>query len=125
MFRIERGRSRTKETKLSIASVAREAGVSTALIHNHYPGIADAIRQAQGRDSRTQRDAKNVEIKEEKRKAKALRQDVASLRTDIDRLSSINEMLLAENAVLRAKLNEPKVVDLASRAKAKTPGMDF
>jgi hypothetical protein len=34
-------------------------------------------------------------------------------------------MLLAENAVLRAKQNGPKVVDLASRTKAKTPGMDF
>ncbi|SDY97402.1 transcriptional regulator, TetR family [Variovorax sp. YR266] len=125
MFRIERGRSLTKETRLSIASVAREAGVSTALIHNHYPGIADAIRQAQGRDNRTQRDAKTLALKEEKRNAKALRQEVAALRTDVARLSSINEVLTAENAVLRAKLSDPKIVELVSRARDKTPEMDF
>jgi len=51
MFRIERGRAHTKSAKMSIASVAREAGVSAALIHNHYPGIADAIRQAQGHNN--------------------------------------------------------------------------
>ena len=49
ILRIERGRSHTKATRISIASVAREAGVSSALIHNHYPAIADAIRQAQSR----------------------------------------------------------------------------
>lgn len=37
MHRIERGRARTGESKLSIAAVAREAGVTTALIHNPLP----------------------------------------------------------------------------------------
>lgn len=46
--RIERGRSREKDAKLTIASVAREAGVSTALIHNHHPQIAELVRDAQG-----------------------------------------------------------------------------
>lgn len=121
MFRIERGRSLTKETRLSIASVAREAGVSTALIHNHYPGIADAIRQAQGRDNRTQRDAKTLALKEEKRNAKALRQELAALRTDVARLCSINEVLTAENAVLRAKLGDPKIVELVSPPGTRRP----
>jgi transposase-like protein len=115
MFRIERGRSHTKATRVSIASVARETGVTAALIHNHYPRIADAIRQAQGRDNRAQRDAKHKELKEERDKARELRQEISCLRADVARLSSINEVLLAENAVLRAKLNDPKVVDLASK----------
>ena len=118
-------RSRGKRATLSIASVAREAGVSTALIHNHYPGIADAIRQAQGRDNRTQRDAKALAPKEEKRNAKALRQEVAALRTDVARRCSINEVLTAENAVLRAKQSDPKILELVSRARRETPEIDF
>jgi len=101
MLRIERGRSRTKATTISIASVAREAGVSPALIHNHYPAIADAIRQAQDRSGRQQRDAKHEELKAERDEIRELRQDVARLRFDVARLASINEVLLAENAVLR------------------------
>lgn len=115
MFRIERGRTHTKAAKMSIASVAREAGVSAALIHNHYPGIADAIRQAQGRDNRAQRDAKHQELKAQRNKAQVLRDEIASLRADVDRLASINEVLLAENAVLRARLNAPHVVPLTRR----------
>lgn len=114
MLRIERGRSHTKATKLSIASVAKEAGVSPALIHNHYPAIADAIRQAQGRSSRQQRDTKHEQLKAEREKTRALRGDVEQLRADVDRLASINEVLLAENAVLRAKLADRRVVDLSS-----------
>lgn len=117
MFRIERGRSRTKATKISIASVAREAGVSPALIHNHYPGIADAIRQAQGRSSRQLRDTKHeqLKLKAEREKTRALRCDVEQLRSDVGRLASINEVLLAENAVLKAKLADRHVVDLSSK----------
>ena len=40
MVRIELGRSHTKAAKISIASVAREAGVSPALIYNHYERYA-------------------------------------------------------------------------------------
>lgn len=115
ILRIERGRSHTKQTQISIASVAREAGVSPALIHNHYPAIADAIRQVQGRSGRQQRDAKHEELKTERNKMRELRQDVARLRVDVDRLASINEVLLAENAVLRAKLDDRRVVDLNSK----------
>jgi len=115
ILRIERGRSRTKAAKISIAAVAREAGVSPALIHNHYPAIADAIRQAQGRSSRQQRDTKHEQLTAEREKTRTLRRDVEQLRADIDRLASINEVLLAENAVLRAKLADRRVVDLSSK----------
>lgn len=115
MLRIERGRSRTKATKLSIASVATEAGVSPALIHNHYPAIADAIRQAQGRSSRQQRDTKHKQLKAERDKTRELRLQVDRLRADVDRLASINEVLLAENGVLKTKLDDRRVVDLNSK----------
>ena len=112
MFRIERGRSHTKAAKLSIAAVAREAGVSAALIHNHYPVIADAIRLAQGTDNRTRRDAKHAELKAERDKSRELREEIASLRSDLSRLTSINEVLLDKIAVLKARLINPRVVAL-------------
>ena len=64
--RIEKGRSKANESNLTIAAVAREAGVSTALIHNCHPDIAELIRQSQGRSSRAQRDAKQLELKAER-----------------------------------------------------------
>ncbi len=118
MHRIERGRAQTKAAQISIASVAREAGVSPALIHNHYPAIAEAIRKAQGRSSRQQRDAKQEELKAERDKIRELQQDMARLRADVDRLASINEVLQAENLDLRAKLADRRVVDLSSKKQA-------
>ena len=102
MHRIERGRARTGESKLSIAAVAREAGVTTALIHNHYPKVAEDIRAAQGKNSRTQRDAKNELLKDQRRKSRELRSELEALRVDVARLASINEVLVEENATLKA-----------------------
>jgi AcrR family transcriptional regulator len=115
MFRIQQGRAHTKATSLTIASVAREAGVSAALIHNHYPTIADAIRNAQGRDNRAQRVAKNLELLEERKKLRELRGENASLRDEVAKLASINEVLMNENETLRVALNNPKVVDFGSK----------
>ncbi len=114
LARIQRGRAHIGETKVTIAAVAREAGVSTALIHNHYPIIAEAIRDAQGRSSRAQRDVKHQDLRAEREKNRALRQEIEELRTKIASLASINEVLIAENRVLKAKQSDSKVVDLAS-----------
>jgi AcrR family transcriptional regulator len=111
MFRIKRGRSHTGATRVTIAGVAREAGVSPALIHNHYPTIADAIRVEQGRDSRAQRDAKHDDLKKERERGRELRQEVADLRAAVARLSSINEVLMAKNEALRSTFDQ-KVVAL-------------
>ncbi|ODV43422.1 TetR family transcriptional regulator [Cupriavidus sp. UYMMa02A] len=113
MFRIQQGRARhTKAKGLSISAVAEEAGVTGPLIHNHYPKIAEAIRLAQGRDSRAQRDAKQLELKAAREKIRELRQEIANLRTDVSRLASINEVLRDENSVLRARLDDTDVVPL-------------
>ncbi len=113
--RIQKGRAHTGETKVTIAAVAREAGVSTALIHNHYPGIAEAIREAQGRSSRAMRDAKHQDLLAERRKSAAYRQEIEDLRAKVANLASINEVLLDEIRVLKAKMDDRKVVDLAAR----------
>ncbi|AYF88139.1 TetR family transcriptional regulator [Pseudomonas sp. DY-1] len=115
LLRIQKGRARTGETKVTIAAVAREAGVSKALIHNYYPRIAEAIREAQGRSSRAMRDVKHQDLLAERKKSAAYRQEIEELRAKVANLASINEVLLEENRVLEAKMNDRKVVDLASR----------
>lgn len=115
LLRIQKGRSRSGESKVTIAAVAREAGVSTALIHNHYPRIAEAIREAQGRSSRAMRDVKQQDLIVERKKSAAYRQVIEELQTKLAALASINEVLTFENRLLKAKMNDSKVVELASR----------
>ncbi|MFC3941648.1 TetR family transcriptional regulator [Pseudomonas gingeri NCPPB 3146 = LMG 5327] len=115
LYRIQKCRAHTGETKVTIAAVAREAGVSTALIHNYYPGIAEAIREAQGLSSRTKRDMKHQDLIAERMKSAAYRREIQELRVKVANLASVNEVLLDENRVLKAKMNDRKVIDLASR----------
>lgn len=110
IFRIEQGRARTKVTNLSIAAVAREAGVTPALIHNHYPSIAEDIRVKLGASSRQQRDVKQTELSKEQMKSKELRKELKDMGGRMAKLVSINEMLLLENRVLNAKESSSKVV---------------
>ena len=114
LARIQRGRAHTGETKVTIAAVAREAGVSTALIHNHYPNVAEAIREAQGRSSRAQRDVKHQDLIAESEKNKLLRQELEELRLKTADLASINEVLMAELRALKARSGDLKIVALPS-----------
>lgn len=115
LYRIQKGRARTGETKVTIAAVAREVGISTALIHNHYPRIAESIREVQGRSSRAMRDVKQQDLIAERKKSATYRQEIEELRAKVANLASINEVLLDENRVLKAKMSDRKVIDLASR----------
>lgn len=110
ILRIQKGRSKnTTAKKLSIASVAAEVGVSAALIHNHYPSVAEQIRLAQGRESRALRDAKQDQLNIQIDKNKQLLKEMAELRAIVRRLASLNEVLRIENGMLNAKLNNPIV----------------
>ena len=115
LYRIQKGRAHTGETKVTIAAVAREAGVSTALIHNHYPSIAETIREVQGRSSRAMRDEKQHDLMTEREKSSGYRQEIKELRDMVSKLASINEVLVDDNRALKAKLKDHKVVDLVSR----------
>lgn len=115
LIRIQKNRSRTGETKISIAAVAREAGVSSALIHNYYPCVAEAVREAQGRSSRAMRDVKHQDLIAQRKKSAEYRQEIEQLRAKVAHLASVNEVILDENRVLKAKLSDRKEVDLASR----------
>jgi AcrR family transcriptional regulator len=113
--RIQRKRSRTNENVLTIAAVGREAGVSTALIHNHHPNIAELVRDAQGRSSRAQRDAKHGELKSEREKNRVLRAEADELRHQVASLASINEVLVIELRELKARMADGKVVELGKK----------
>jgi AcrR family transcriptional regulator len=115
IFRIERGRAKTGEQKLSISAVAREAGVSAALIHNHYPDIAETIRTKLGASSRAQRDAKHQELKKVQDANKALNEELGDLRQRMAKLASINETLLLENRALKAVTEDATVAGFRSK----------
>lgn len=114
IYSIQKGRSRSGETKVTIAAVAREAGVSTALIHNHYPAIAEAIRELQGRSSRAMRDVKHQDLIAERQKSAGYRHEIEELRAKLATIASINEVLLYENQTLKAKVKERNVVEMVS-----------
>lgn len=99
LLSIEKGRAKSGVTKLSIASVAREAGVTPALIHNHYPTIAEEIRSRVEASTQKSHEAKRSDLGAERMKNKILRKQIEELERRIKSLASINEMLLMENQV--------------------------
>lgn len=115
LYRIQKGRAHTGETKVTIASVAREAGVSAALIHNYYPEIAEAVREVQGRSSRAMRDVKQQDLLAEQKKSATYRQQIEELKAKVEKLASINEVLLDDNRVLKDKKNNHNIVLLSSK----------
>ena len=64
LYRITQGRAPLVKRKLSISSVAEEAGISPSTIHLRYPDLAERIRGIQNKSSRDQRDKKVTELKQ-------------------------------------------------------------
>lgn len=105
IYRIEKGRAKTGETKLSVSAVAREVDVTPGLIHNHYPKIAEEIRAKVGGSSRAQLEAKHEELKKMKDVNKTLKNEIVAMQLQVSRIASINETLLLENHTLQAAAN--------------------
>lgn len=100
--------------KISIASVARAAGVTPGLIHNTYPAVAERIRIIIGKSVRTQRDSKHQTLMVEKEKNRALRVENGQLLEELARIASVNQRLLFEMAELKAAYSG-KVVSIPSK----------
>ena len=77
------GRPRT----LSVLRVAREAGVSPALIHNHYPEIAARIRRFRGIPAVSRPESELLRLKSQnaelRRQLGEARKDQASLASQL------------------------------------------
>ncbi|HHK5684450.1 TPA: TetR family transcriptional regulator [Serratia marcescens] len=101
-------------TKISIASVARAAGITPGLIHNTYPAVAERIRIIMGKSVRTQRDSKHQALMVEKEKNRALRVENGQLLEELARIASVNQRLLFEMAELRA-VYSGDVVSISSK----------
>jgi AcrR family transcriptional regulator len=95
-------RLQKREVRVSIAAVAKEAGVTPALLHNRYPGFAEEIRKLVGKATRTQRDTKHELLMEEREKNRQLREQIAGLMSELTNLASVNESVRAELVLERA-----------------------
>lgn len=62
------------------------------------------------------RDMKHHDLIAERKRSAAYRHEIEELRAKIASLASLNEMLLEENRVLKAKVSDRKVTDLGSAA---------
>jgi hypothetical protein len=91
----------SNKAKVSISAVAKVANVSSALIHNTYPDLAEQIRAISGRSTRSQRDEKHTALLKEREANRNLRAENVSLKADFCRVASVNQKLLTEMAVLK------------------------
>ena len=116
-MRIEKGRPKVVKPgrKISIKSVAEEAGVSPATIHNNHPGLAERIREASNKGVRAQRDEKNAALKDLRAKYTSLRQEHISLRELNQDMASAMLDLVNENKRLRAIVENKNVLPFPSK----------
>lgn len=101
-MRLAMNRLQKRDAKVSIAAVAKEAGVTPALIHNRYPDFAEEVRKVVGKSTRAQRDQKHELLIAEREKNQQLREQVAELMMDLRNLASENEALRAELVLQQA-----------------------
>ena len=117
IVRIEQGRPKVVKPgrKLSIKSVAEEAGVSRATIHNNHPALAERIREAVNKVARAQRDEKHAALRELRAKYTALRQEHIRARELNQDMASEMATLVAENERLHAIVEFRKVVPFPAK----------
>jgi len=109
--RLENGRPKAvnKGRKISIASVAEEAVVSRASIHNHYPDLLERIRGNISKHMQSQRDEKHQTLKEEREKNRLLRQRIGELNLQRNELASKNAALELERNQLQAVVESKNI----------------
>lgn len=100
---------------MTISGVARETGISGATIHNRYPDLAELIRESAGavkeQAAKGKLAKRNGTIMEEKAKRERLRQELAEVKTLLQKTDSVNAALQLENGRLKA-LNRKYLEDL-------------
>jgi AcrR family transcriptional regulator len=81
----------------SISAVAKEAGVSNALIHTKYPDIAEQIRDANGKGPKRQLAKHREQLQAAETRSSELRDELADIR-------KLNRGLASKNATLILKV---------------------
>lgn len=110
-----------EKVKVTISGVAKVANVSSALIHNTYPDLAEKIRAINGKATRIQRDGKHTALMKERETNRTLRAENSSLKADLAKLASVNQKLLTEMAVLKGVASGKVVSILRQPASNSTP----
>lgn len=104
---------------ITISGVAREAGISSAAIHNRYSDLAERIRKSAGvvkeQDARCKLAKRSGTIMEEKTKRERLRQELAEVKALLQKTDSVNAALQLENA--RLKTMNKKYLEELNRLK--------
>ncbi len=98
----------------TITAVAREVGVTPALVHNRYPDVAEAIRTLAGKKKRDEVSAAKEALEKEQVKNRSLREENADLLAHARALASVNESLRRQLAIEQARA-AGKVVTLHPR----------
>ncbi|AYO23876.1 TetR family transcriptional regulator [Vibrio campbellii] len=103
---IEKGKPKDpKNKKLTMSSVAREAGVSRALIQRDMPDLYQRVMGKSGSDQAKDRiETLRAKLKEEENKRKERDEEIAELREMLANNASINATLMRENKELRSRL---------------------
>jgi AcrR family transcriptional regulator len=92
--------------RVSIKSVAEEAGVDASLVHHVYPDIAEEIRAISGRSTRTERDKVRQQLAAAKAHIRTLEAEVEKLLAEVAQIASVNLTLAQEAAQLQAALRD-------------------
>ena len=119
--RIEHRRSKRipkERCRMNISTVAWEAGISAASIHNTYPDIAEVIRAKAGKSSRSALDTERLERERLVGLLRLARGRLRDVEKDVARIASENARLVTENALLKAKLTSGNVVELAAPSRS-------
>ncbi|TDX24757.1 hypothetical protein DFO67_1202 [Modicisalibacter xianhensis] len=97
-----RGRPKTVQPgrKLSIASVAEEAGISNTTIHNRYPDLAELIRLKTNKESKEKLAQKAKALQGADQMVKDLREALAERDADLKRIAIVNLRLSNEKKAL-------------------------
>jgi len=108
-------RLQRKDVRISIVSVATEAGVHHTTIHNRHPDLAEKIRALNGKSSRQAKDLKHNQLREALARNRQLREELDAMRADMRNLASENMRMHTELLELRAVANDKTVIPLGRR----------
>ncbi len=103
---IEKGKPKDqKNKKLTMSSVAREAGVSRNLIQRDMPDLYQRVMGKSGSEQAKDRiETLREKLKAEENKRKEREEEIAELKEMLANNASVNATLIRENKELRARL---------------------